>query len=57
MKARIIFWGNLALGAAILTFMLATYGGPAFDVQRVAPSHPLVSTFLGQDAATITCFS
>lgn len=57
MKARIIFWGNLALGAAILTFMLATYGGPAFDVLRVAPSLPLVAAFLGVVGATITCLS
>lgn len=57
MKARIIFWSNLALGAAILVFMLRTYGGPALDVLQSAPSVPLMATFLGVVATTITCLS
>jgi uncharacterized protein (TIRG00374 family) len=56
-KARIIFWGNLALGAAILSFMLRSYGGPALDVLGVAPSVPLLAAFLAVVAATITCLS
>ena len=57
MKARIIFWSNLALGAAILVFMLRTYGGPALDVLQSAPSVPLMATFLGVVATTIICLS
>lgn len=57
MKARIIFWANLALGAALLTFMLRAYGGPALDVLRVAPSWPLLAAFLVAVTATIVCLS
>jgi uncharacterized protein (TIRG00374 family) len=56
-KARLIFWGNLALGVAILTFMLRSYGGPALDVLRVAPSLPLLLGFLGVVTASITCLA
>jgi len=56
-KAKIIFWGNLVLGAAILGFMLHAYGGPALDVLRVAPSLPLLATFLVVVAATLLCLS
>jgi uncharacterized protein (TIRG00374 family) len=56
-KARILFWGNLALGVALLSFMLRVYGGPALDVLRTDPSLPLMATFLGVVAATLTCLS
>jgi uncharacterized protein (TIRG00374 family) len=56
-KAKIIFWINLALGAAILAFMLRTYGGPALDVLQRAPSSRLIATFLAVVAASITCLS
>ncbi len=51
------FWFNLALGAAILAFMLRSYGGPALDVLQSAPSAPLMAIFLGVVATTITCLS
>ena len=57
MKTKVIFWGNLALGATILTLMLRAYGGPALDLLRVAPSLPLLATFLGVVAATVGCLS
>jgi len=56
-KSKILFWGNLALGASILTFMLRAYGGPAINLLRVAVSLPLLATFLGVVAAVLTCLS
>lgn len=57
MKAKIIFWGNMALGAAILTLILRVYGEEALDVLRADSSLPLVMTFMVLVAATITCLS
>ena len=57
MKARIIFWGYLILGASVLIYMLRGYGGPAVELLRDAASPPLLAAFMGAVAATITCLS
>jgi len=57
MKSKLIFWGNLALGAAILLFMLRSYGGQALDVLSVVLSPPLLATFLVSVSASIACLS
>jgi len=56
-RAKVVFWANLALGASILTFMLRAYGGPAFAELEGAVSLPFLATFLGVVAATVTWLS
>jgi uncharacterized protein (TIRG00374 family) len=56
-KTRIIFWGGIALGVALLLLMLRSYGGSALGLLREAASVPGVVLFLVAVTSTIGCLA
>jgi uncharacterized protein (TIRG00374 family) len=56
-NARLVFWVNLAVGTAVLAFMLVTYGGGAQELLRANSSPLLVSAFLALVGLSIGCLS
>jgi uncharacterized protein (TIRG00374 family) len=56
-KAKIIFIGNLLIGAGLLAFVLWKYGGPALDILGAAPSAFLLVGFLAVVFSTVVCLS
>jgi uncharacterized protein (TIRG00374 family) len=56
-RARIIFIGNLLIGAGLLAFVLWEYGGPALGILGAAPSASLLAGFLVAAFSTLICLS
>jgi len=56
-RARVIFIGNLLIGAGLLAFVLWKYGGSALGILGAAPSATLLVGFLAAASATLVCLS
>jgi uncharacterized protein (TIRG00374 family) len=56
-RARILFIGNLLIGAGLLAFVLWKYGGPALGILGAAPSATLLLGFLAAVFSTLVCLS
>jgi uncharacterized protein (TIRG00374 family) len=56
-RAKIIFIGNLLIGAGLLAFVLWKYGGPALGILGAAPSATLLVGFLAAAFSTLVCLS
>jgi uncharacterized protein (TIRG00374 family) len=56
-RAAVVFWTNLAVGAALLAFVLHGYGGEALAVLRQDPSALLLMGFLASVVATVAVLS
>jgi uncharacterized protein (TIRG00374 family) len=56
-RARVIFIGNLLIGAGLLAFVLWKYGGPALGILGAAPSATLLLGFLAAVFSTLVCLS
>ena len=57
MRAKVLFIGNLLIGAGLLAFVLWNYGGPAFGILAAAPSASLLVGFLAAAFSTLVCLS
>jgi hypothetical protein len=56
-RARVIFIGNLLIGAGLLAFVLWKYGGPALGILGAAPTATLLVGFLAAAFSTLVCLS
>jgi uncharacterized protein (TIRG00374 family) len=56
-RAKILFIGNLLIGAGLLAFVLWKYGGPALGILGAAPSASLLVGFLAAAFSTLVCLS
>jgi uncharacterized protein (TIRG00374 family) len=56
-RAKVLFIGNLLIGAGLLAFVLWKYGGPALGILGAAPSVTLLVGFLAAVFSTLVCLS
>jgi len=56
-RSRIVFWANLAIGAAIFAYLMVAYGDGALAVLRLDVSMPWLAAYLCTTAASIVCLS
>jgi len=56
-SAKVLFIGNLLIGAGLLAFVLWKYGGPALGILGAAPSVTLLVGFLAAAFSTLVCLS
>jgi len=57
LKSKLIFWGNLALGAAIFTYVMRLYGAEALAILQLDASTAAFAAFVAVSVSSIVCLS
>ena len=56
-KSKLVFWGNLAIGSAILALMLRAYGAQALEILTLQVSPVAVAAFVVAAGSSLVCLA